>query len=114
LKNEDRVFKTDEGNPLIHINKQGQRIDSIKNVWKYWTRAAKVKRDGISFKSFRKTGAQMIRQIGGREVRALYLSHVDSTVAGRHYDRFEAADWNRLGEALATMRVQLGSVFGDD
>src|SRR5439155_9845176 len=62
----------------------------------------------LSFKYLRKTGADMIRRIAGKEVAEIYLAHQDMTMA-RAYTN---PDFKRLAKALRKMREQLVPVLG--
>lgn len=83
-----KVFQTKNGNNLVWINENGSRIDTVINAWRRWTSNITLP-DGISFKSFRKTGSQWVRDLGGQEMSELYLSHTDKTT-GKHYNKGDA------------------------
>ena len=84
----------------------GRRIDAITNPWRRLQKQANVGRG--SFKTLRKTGATMVRSIGGIEVSEMYLSHSEKTVA-KYYSVPEP---KHLATALASLRRRLAPMFG--
>lgn len=103
MKDTDYVFGS-----LIWFNDDGIKIDNVASAWFRLLRKTPSVRQ-FSFKSLRKTGADMIEKITGSEkMAAVYLSHKPKTVTGKHYTD---PDFDRLAEALAKLRIQLEPMF---
>jgi len=103
----DLAFLTAKGKPLAwyHPNdKGGSRVDAIHLAWRKLATNSKVSKP---FKLLRKTGATLIRSIGGIEVSEQYLAHSEKSMA-RFYSRPEP---KRLTDALAKLRQQLSPMF---
>jgi integrase len=69
-----------------------------------------IKKAGVThlgFRHLRKTGADMIRRIGGLEVSEAYLAHSEKTLARVYSNR----DFDKLADALGTMEAELAAVF---
>ena len=104
-----KVEKTDYVyHSLVHLNEDGIKTDAIASAW--WRLLKKCpKVSQYSFKSLRKTGADLIKEVSGlEEVVMAYLCHSPRSVAGRHYID---PDYERLGEALLDVREKLKPVF---
>ena len=54
-----------------------------------------------------KTGANIIRKIGGLEVSEAYLAHSERTLARVYSNR----DFDKLADALGIMETKLATVF---
>ena len=93
---------------LVYFNQAGQKSDNAASAWwRLLNKTPSVRR--YSFKSLRKTGADMILKItGSPEIVQTYLSHKPTTVAGRHYTN---RDYDRLAEELRKMRIELEPMF---
>lgn len=102
---DDLALLTDGGKPLVWYSDGGHRVDVIPNLWARLVAKAEVAHS--SFKLLRKTGATMIRSIGGIEVSEQYLSHSERSMA-RFYSR---PDEQRLTDALAELRRRLQPLF---
>ena len=74
-------FSTHAGTPLIHYS-NSSKVDGITQSFQVACRHAQVK---AGFRTIRKLGAQMIRDVGGLEAAQMYLSHAGHSVAEVHY-----------------------------
>ena len=93
---------------LVWFNEEGQKIDNVASAWKRLLKKTPSVSQ-YSFKSLRKTGANMVKGISGtEEVAQTYLSHKPTSVSGRHYTN---RDYDRLAEALMEMRRLLEPMF---
>jgi len=96
---------TDGGKPLVYYSpKSGGRIDTVVHCWARLAKRAKVAKP---FKLVRKTGATLVRSIGGIEVSEAYLAHAERSMA-RFYSRPEP---QRLTDALTELRARLNPMF---
>ncbi|MBT3201487.1 MAG: hypothetical protein HN350_16420 [Phycisphaerales bacterium] len=101
---EDYALLTRNGRPYVSYG-NGNRTDVIGQAW-----AKLVKKAGVTklgFRYLRKTGADMIRKIGGLEVSEAYLAHSEKTLARVYSNR----DFDKLADALGTMETKLAAVF---
>lgn len=57
-----------------------------------------------------KTGADMIRKIGGLEISEAYLAHSEKTLARVYSNR----DFDKLADALGTIEAELATVFAPE
>jgi len=93
---------------LVYLNDDDARIDAVASAW--WRLLQKC--PGVSqysFKSLRKTGADMVKKITGlEEVAMCYLCQSPRTVSGQSYTN---PDYERLGNALINLRDQLQPMF---
>ena len=94
---------TERGKPLMEQTADKQR-DAISIVWKRILDDAKMpKARRLSFGFLRKTGAQMVKKIGGLEVSEMYLAHNEPGL-NKHY---AGRSWDKLKAAMTEMRQQL-------
>jgi integrase len=108
-KNEDDLaILTRNGKPLVHFGKGIGRTDSVSQ---FWSRLIGKTDDiqKLSFKYLRKTGADIVRKIAGRDISEAYLSHADQTMA-RAYTN---TDFAAVADAVTKMREQLAPMFED-
>jgi integrase len=104
------ALATDGGKPLMFYSPKGHRVDVIPNRWNRLLRRANADGGATihgSFKLLRKTGATMVRAIGGVEVSETYLAHSEKTVA-RFYS---TPSPQHLQDALTTFRKQLAPML---
>jgi integrase len=104
-KSGELALLNEAGVPLI-VESIERRSDSIGKSWGRLAKRAEV--DG-TFKLLRKTGATLIKRIAGLEVSEMMLAHIEgSEIGGAKMNRHYAGrDWDKLAEALGTMREQL-------
>jgi integrase len=100
----DLALLTEGGKPLVYYSPH-HRVDAIGHPWIDLLKKSKVK---APFKLLRKTGATMVRAIGGIEVSEQYLAHSEKSMA-RFYSR---PDPLKLSAALAALRERLAPMFG--
>jgi integrase len=101
---EEHALLTRNGQPYVrYVN--GNRTDAIGQAWQKLIKKAGVTK--LGFKYLRKTGADMIRKIGGLEVSEAYLAHSEKTLARVYSNR----DFDKLADALGTMNAELKTVF---
>jgi hypothetical protein len=112
------AFLTENGLPLVRRNAKGTIIDTIRLDWdQCLNRAPKGQVRRLPFGRLRKTGSQMIRNLGGEFASQLFLAHVPSNVANTHYNdpsrtlglAGEKSDFDRLHEHQKSMYDQLKS-----
>jgi integrase len=106
----DLALITDGGQPLVWYSPKGHRVDVIPNRWARLVKQAKGVDETFAhkpFKTLRKTGATMMRAIGGIEVSEIYLAHSEKTVA-RYYS---TPSQGQLTTALRAMRIRLAPMF---
>ncbi len=103
---EELALLTRYANPLVRYSDSG-RTDAIALAWQKLVAKAGVTKLGFRF--LRKTGADMIRKIAGLEVSEAYLAHSEKSLARVYSNR----DFDKLAEALTTMRTQLAVVFDE-
>ena len=101
---EEYVLLTRNGKPYVSYG-SGYRIDAIAQAWQKLVKKAGVAKLGFRF--LRKTGADMIRKIGGLEVSEAYLAHSEKTLARVYSNR----DFDKLADALGIMEAELATVF---
>jgi len=101
---EEYALLTRNGKPYVRYT-NGNRTDAIGQAWQKLVKKAGVTR--LGFKHLRKTGADMIRRIGGLEVSEAYLAHSEKTLARVYSNR----DFDKLAEALEKMEAELAPVF---
>ncbi len=104
------AFIRENGQPLVSFNADNRRLDFIPHAWNgLLKRANKGNETPIvgSFKLLRKTGATMIRAIGGIEVSEMYLAHSEKSMA-RFYS---TPNHDQLTMALTAFRKQLAPMF---
>jgi integrase len=85
---------TSDGNAYVHWHKlTGKKCDTIARIWRgIIGRAAKQGVRRMPFARLRKTGSQMIRNLGDRYMSQLFLGHTSDdgksgqTVADQHYN----------------------------
>jgi integrase len=99
-----------DGLPIVRFNANHRRLDPIPKLWAEVMEQANG--DGGlpiegSFKTLRKTGATMMRAIGGIEVSELYLAHSEKSMA-RFYS---TPSVDALTDALTNMRKHLAPLF---
>ena len=101
---EEYALLTRNGNPFVNYG-SGHRTDVIGQAWQKLIKKADVTK--LGFKYLRKTGADMIRKIGGLEVSEAYLAHSEKTLARVYSNR----DFDKLADALGIMETELKTVF---
>jgi integrase len=101
---EEHALLTRNGNPFVNYG-SGHRTDVIGQAWQKLIKKADVTK--LGFKYLRKTGADMIRKIGGLEVSEAYLAHSEKTLARVYSNR----DFDKLADALGIMETELKTVF---
>ena len=74
-------------------------------VWQKLVKKAGV--TSLSFKYLRKTGADMIRKIGGRDVSEVYLAHSEPALSQAYTNR----DFDKLSASLHALQQQLARAF---
>ncbi len=102
------LIMTRQGKPLVWTNGSGNRVDAVQQIWTKLRKRAGVSIEGTSFKMLRKTSAQMVRDIGGKDMSEAFLSHAPGDIS-EHYTEFN--DWDGLGKVLAKVRKKLAPVF---
>lgn len=89
-----------EGNPLVAVEIEGGRTDFVGQSLRKLIH--RVNADGkcrkLPVKCFRKTGSQLVRDVGGLEMSKLYLRHSADSMAERHYN---SGNFNRLNDVLS-------------
>lgn len=103
---EELALLTRYDKPYVRYS-NGGRSDAIALAWQKLVAKAGVTK--LSFRFLRKTGADMIRKIAGLEVSEAYLAHSEKSLARVYSNR----DFDKLAEALTTMRSQLSAVFDE-
>lgn len=104
IKPEEYIF-----DKIVYINSNGIKIDTIASAWaRLRKKLGKGLKNSYSFKSLRKTGADMIQQLGGVDIAQVYLSHTPTTVLQKNYTN---PQFQKLAEALNLMRNQLQPIF---
>lgn len=101
---EDLALFTDRGRRLKCVAPSGV-YSGVSEAWRLI-----VKRSGVpkgTYKLLRKTGAWMLKQIGGLEVSEMYLAHQEPGM-NKHY---AGRRWDKLDAALLEMRKQLEPMF---
>lgn len=99
---------------LIHQTKTGNRVDTVAATW--YRLLGRVKKNGIDiplpngFKTFRKTGAQLILNVAGAEAARIYLSHGDISSDDLLED-YVNRNFDSVFAALAEVRKKLASVL---
>jgi integrase len=101
---EDYALLTRNGQPYVSYG-NGNRTDVIGQAWTKLVKKAGVTK--LGFRYLRKTGADMIRKIGGLEVSEAYLAHSEKTLARFYSNR----DFDKLADALGIMETKLAAVF---
>ena len=101
---EDCALLTRYGKPYVRY-KGSARTDAIGQAWQKLITKAGIRK--LGFKYLRKTGADMVRKIGGLEVSEAYLAHSEKTLARVYSNR----DFDKLAEALRTMEAELREMF---
>jgi integrase len=101
---EEYALLTRNGHTFVSYG-SGHRTDVIGQAWQKLIKKAGVTK--LGFKYLRKTGADMIRKIGGLEVSEAYLAHSERTLARVYSNR----DFDKLADALRTMEAKLKTVF---
>ena len=100
---EHLALLTRNGQPLVHFTAKKGRSDSIAMAWakllKKTPEAAQ-----LPFKYLRKTGADMVRRIAGKEISEVHLAHSDGSV-------YTNADFEKLADAVMKAREQLAPIF---
>lgn len=107
---DDLAIRSPNGSPLVWHH-GGKRREYIRDGWRTTQDRCEASGTAVTrlpFKYLRKTGATMIRSIGGIEVSEQYLSHAETSMA-RWYS---VPDEGRLAEALAELRLRLAPMFG--
>lgn len=108
LKNPRRkgelVLLTQDGKPVVWQG-ANSKTDSVALAWRRL-----LDRSGLAvpYKYLRKTGSQLIRNIGGMELSEAFLAHSDQTT-GDHYNAFR--NWSKLDAAIMEMRQVLQPMF---
>jgi len=102
-----RALLDEKGRPILERNGKTRR-DCVVAEWKVLSQSLGHPHR-LSFKYLRKTGADMIKQIGGLEISELYLSHRESAPMNAHYANRR---WDALAESLDEMRTRLLPSFG--
>jgi len=104
IDSDESVFVSRCGNPLVHFGEQGTRIDTITCKWRKLMSTLETLKPhfkGLTFKALRKTGSQMVRDLGqSSELTQAYLSHAEMSVSGRHYNRRSDATWAALDAVM--------------
>ena len=94
---------------VLYLNEKNVKIDNIASAWfRLRRKLGKRLKNPHSFKSLRKTGADMIQTIAGVEIAQVYLCHTPKTVAQKNYTN---PHFERLAAALDIMREQLQPMF---
>lgn len=94
---------------LVYANDNGTKIDNVASAWsRLRKKLGKRLKNPHSFKSLRKTGANMIQNIAGVEISQVFLSHTPTTSAQKSYTN---PQFDKLGASLDIMREQLQPVF---
>lgn len=88
------ALTTADGQPLVHY--KGSKTDSIRQAWTRLVVKSGIRKCG--FKTIRKLGTQLIRELAGLEAAQMYLAHKGSSVAERHYSN---PLYKKLDEALS-------------
>lgn len=104
------VFRSRRGQAIVWQNDKGNRLDSVWQSWRRLTKTVGLAGGHHSFKYLRKTGAQFVRDVAGKEVSEAYLAHAETGV-GTHYHRFN--DWPRLDAALQEVRTRLQAMLAE-
>jgi integrase len=103
------ALRRENGSPLVSFDDVHRRLDGISYAWRNLLEQANRCENGIvgSFKTLRKTGATMIRAIGGIEVSEMYLSHSEKSMA----KFYSTPNMEQLSTALVILRKQLAPMF---
>lgn len=107
-KQDDLIFVTQQGKPLVHYSHNDYRTDSIGLAWQKLKKKCGYKGNGYAFANLRKSSSQFIRQEKGKEYSEAFLAHSDNTMA-EHYNRF--SDYKGLFEAIKKYRKHLSPMF---
>ena len=95
---------------IVYLNENNVRIDHVSCSWFRVLEKCKGKVRPLSFKYIRKTGSKMISDIAGKEIGKVYLAHSSNEMIDRHY---VPENYDKLAEALNTMREQLQPMFDE-
>ena len=100
------VCRSERGEPLLEQTATTNR-DATRQAWRYILDRSGI-RHRMSYGKLRKTGAWMVKVIGGLEVSEMYLGHIEWGM-NKHY---AGRDWGKLDMALTAMREQLSVIWG--
>jgi len=92
------------GKPYVRYQ-NNMRTDGIAQAWQKLVAKAGVRELGSKY--LRKTGADMVRRLGGLEMPEIHLAHSEKTL-GRVYSN---PDFDKLAGALRAMEVELEDVL---
>jgi hypothetical protein len=107
-KNVDELaILTRNGTSLVSYGgDKNQRSDAIGQVWtKLLKKVPDVQQ--LPFRFLRKTGADMIRKIAGRDTSEAFLAHADTGIAKLYTN----ADFEKVAQAVMRLRTELDSIF---
>ena len=77
---DDLAFLTEDGHPLVH-----GKTDTIRLTWERCLSTAPAGVRCLPFGRVKKCGAQVVKNVGGREMLQLFLAQRRTTVADVHY-----------------------------
>lgn len=107
-KNEgDLAITTSNGQPLVgYGGKNKSRTDAVGQSWnKLVKRMPNVPQ--LPFRFLRKTSADMIRKIAGRDMSEAFLAHADTGIAKLYTN----ADFEKVTQAVNHLRIELDPMF---
>jgi len=99
----DRVFAGKGGRPLVKYGVNGTHRDDVGVIYDKLRKRSGLETD-LTFKFFRKTGGDWVKQIGGHEASEMYLAHSESSRMNRFYAN---RVWPEMHACLDEMRQRL-------
>jgi integrase len=95
----------DEGLPLVKYH-DDHRNDSVGLSWRRMVERVEGVRP-LSFKFLRKTGSDLVRKVGGKEMAEAFLAHAERSLSRVYNNR----DFERLDAVLTQVRGTLQQMF---
>ena len=102
------------GRALCARTKTGNRSGAIANEWTKLLDRVEVDQPGfrrLSYNKLRKTGADLVRQVAGGEIAAIYLCHGNSVQGDTLADLYSNRDFQKVFTALEVVREKLDPVI---
>ncbi len=112
---ETALLVTAAGKNLVMPTKGNNRNGRIPNVWS--TLLKRIEKDvpgfrRLSFNKLRKTGASLVREVGGGEISGIYLCHGQSVKSDSLAEVYTNRPFDKVFSALDTVRSEkLAPVF---
>ncbi len=110
--------KTIDPHDLVLVNETGGKVSYTKISNTYKKIHKRIKKDlpnfrCLPFKYLRKTAGQMVQDVSNGEVAAVFMSRGKRVVTDELIDRYTRRPFDKVFEALATVRVMLQPMFDE-